>query len=85
MAAAPPDGQEKVIAVAQHIFKSLANSKNIVDSMIRILSGFDNRFSNMTDLFPLATPNVASVVGSAIPHISSAPIYLPATWISGKS
>jgi exocyst complex protein 7 len=63
MAAAPPDGQEKVIAAAQHIVKSLANSKNAADDMIRILSGFDNRFSNMTDLFPSATPNAATVVG----------------------
>lgn len=58
MAAAPPDGQEKVIAAAQHIVKSLANSKNAADDMIRILSGFDNRFSHMTDLFPAAAaPN----------------------------
>ncbi|CAO2196427.1 unnamed protein product [Urochloa humidicola] len=52
MAAAPPDGQEKVIAAAQHIVKSLASSKNAADDMIRILSGFDNRLSLMSDLFP---------------------------------
>jgi exocyst complex protein 7 len=52
MAAAPPDRQEKVIAAAQHIVKSLTNSKNVVNSMIRILSDFDNRFSNMTDTSP---------------------------------
>ncbi|XP_047061143.1 exocyst complex component EXO70B1-like isoform X2 [Lolium rigidum] len=62
MAAAPPDGQEKVIAAAQHIVKSLANSKNAADDMIRILSGFDNRFSHMTDLFPPANPNASSAL-----------------------
>ncbi|KAH7683153.1 exocyst complex component 7 protein [Dioscorea alata] len=43
------DGQEKVIATAQHIVKSLATSTNAAEDMIRILSGFDNRLS---DLFP---------------------------------
>ncbi|KAL6616624.1 hypothetical protein ACP70R_038894 [Stipagrostis hirtigluma subsp. patula] len=60
MAAAPPDGQEKVIAAAQHIVKSLANSKNAADDMIRILSGFDNRLSLMSDLFP-PPPSAAAV------------------------
>ncbi|XP_020097078.1 exocyst complex component EXO70B1-like isoform X1 [Ananas comosus] len=55
MAAAPArvDGQEKVIAAAQHIVKSLATSKNAADDMMRILSGFDHRFSSFSpDLFP---------------------------------
>ncbi|XP_006645246.1 exocyst complex component EXO70B1-like [Oryza brachyantha] len=56
MAAAPPGGQEKVIAAAQHIVKSLANSKNAADDMIRILSGFDDRLSLMSDLFPPPPP-----------------------------
>ncbi|XP_078156399.1 exocyst complex component EXO70B1-like [Carex rostrata] len=50
MSASPtpkPDGQEKVIAAAQHIVKSLANSKNAADDMIRILSGFDHRLSSL--------------------------------------
>ncbi|XP_008781888.1 exocyst complex component EXO70B1 [Phoenix dactylifera] len=55
-AAARVDGQEKVIAAAQHIVKSLATSKNAAEDMIRILSGFDNRLSVMNeDLFPPAT------------------------------
>ncbi|KAJ1286859.1 hypothetical protein BS78_03G384300 [Paspalum vaginatum] len=64
MAAAPPDGQEKVIAAAQHIVKSLANSKNAADDMIRILSGFDNRLSLMSDLFPPPPGAAAAAVGS---------------------
>jgi exocyst complex component 7 len=50
MSAAPAagvDGQEKVIAAAQHIVKSLATSKNAADDMIRILSGFDHRLSSL--------------------------------------
>ncbi|KAL6840418.1 hypothetical protein ACP4OV_030228 [Aristida adscensionis] len=66
MAAAPPDGQEKVIAAAQHIVKSLANSKNAADDMIRILSGFDNRLSLMSDLFPPPPPSAAGAVDSVL-------------------
>ncbi|XP_074568478.1 exocyst complex component EXO70B1-like [Curcuma longa] len=46
-AAASGDGQEKVIAVAKHIVSSLASSKNAAEDMIRILSGFDNRLSDL--------------------------------------
>ncbi|KAL5221358.1 hypothetical protein ABZP36_026071 [Zizania latifolia] len=63
MAAAAPGGQEKVIAAAQHIVKSLANSKNAADDMIRILSGFDDRLSLMSDLFP-PPPNDAAGGGT---------------------
>ncbi|KAL5229170.1 hypothetical protein ABZP36_017435 [Zizania latifolia] len=56
-------GQEKVIAAAQHIVKSLANSKNAADDMIRILSGFDDRLSLMSDLFP-PPPNAAARGGA---------------------
>uniref|UniRef100_A0A0E0N6X0 Exocyst subunit Exo70 family protein n=1 Tax=Oryza rufipogon TaxID=4529 RepID=A0A0E0N6X0_ORYRU len=61
MAAAAPGGQEKVIAAAQHIVKSLANSKNAADDMIRILSGFDDRLTFMSDLFPPPPPAAAAV------------------------
>jgi hypothetical protein len=43
---------EKVRLTAQHIVRTLATSKNAADDMIRILSGFDDRFS---DLFPPAS------------------------------
>jgi exocyst complex component 7 len=62
MAAAPPDGQE-VMAAAQHIVKSLASSKNAADDMIRILSGFDNRLSFMSNLFPPPPGAEAAAVG----------------------
>nr|CAD1839063.1 unnamed protein product [Ananas comosus var. bracteatus] len=62
MAAATPrvDGQEKVIAAAQHIVKSLATSKNAAEDMIRILSGFDNRLSSISDLFPPSSSSSSS-------------------------
>ncbi|KAJ3675764.1 hypothetical protein LUZ60_004806 [Juncus effusus] len=61
-AAAPADGgQEKVIAAAQHIVKSLATSKNAADDMIRILSGFDHRLSSL-----IRTPSSSS--SSVIPE-----------------
>uniref|UniRef100_A0A0E0CKX0 Exocyst subunit Exo70 family protein n=1 Tax=Oryza meridionalis TaxID=40149 RepID=A0A0E0CKX0_9ORYZ len=57
--AAAAGGGDKVLAAAQHIVKSLATSKNAADDMIRILSGFDNRLSQITsDLFP--SPDLAA-------------------------
>ncbi|KAL6885843.1 hypothetical protein ACP4OV_010104 [Aristida adscensionis] len=51
-------GDDKVLAAAQHIVKSLATSKNAADDMIRILSGFDHRLSSITsDLFPSPAPS----------------------------
>ncbi|KQJ82243.1 exocyst complex component EXO70A1 [Brachypodium distachyon] len=51
-------GNDKVLAAAQHIVKSLATSKNAADDMIRILSGFDHRLSSITaDLFPSPSPS----------------------------
>ncbi|KAJ4756040.1 exocyst subunit exo70 family protein F1 [Rhynchospora pubera] len=55
--AAGVDGQEKVIAAAQHIVKSLATSKNAADDMIRILSRFDHRLSSLYPDSP-DTPNM---------------------------
>uniref|UniRef100_A0A0E0KPP7 Exocyst complex subunit Exo70 C-terminal domain-containing protein n=1 Tax=Oryza punctata TaxID=4537 RepID=A0A0E0KPP7_ORYPU len=61
-------GNDKVLAAAQHIVKSLATSKNAADDMIRILSGFDHRFSSITaDLFPSASPSRAPAAGGAAP------------------
>jgi exocyst complex component 7 len=57
-------GDDKVLAAAQHIVKSLATSKNAADDMIRILSGFDHRLSSITsDLFP--SPSAADPPASA--------------------
>ncbi|XP_057983544.1 exocyst complex component EXO70B1-like [Malania oleifera] len=44
------DGDERVIAAAQQILKSLGTSKNVKEDMILILSNFDNRLSAVTDL-----------------------------------
>jgi exocyst complex protein 7 len=75
-------GGDKVLAAAQHIVKSLATSKNAADDMIRILSGFDNRLSSITNdhLFPSPDPSSgsgsasasASASGSSASEISAA-------------
>ncbi|XP_062225433.1 exocyst complex component EXO70B1-like [Phragmites australis] len=57
-------GDDKVLAAAQHIVKSLATSKNAADDMIRILSGFDHRLSFITsDLFPSPSPGLSDAAG----------------------
>lgn len=48
--AATIDGDERVIATAQRIVKSLGSNKDITKDMILILSNFDNRLSTMSDL-----------------------------------
>ncbi|XP_020111910.1 exocyst complex component EXO70B1 [Ananas comosus] len=63
------EGQDKVIAAAQHIVKSLATSKNAADDMIRILSRFDNRLSSIHDLFP---PPPSSSSSSPLPPAAAA-------------
>ncbi|RCV06498.1 hypothetical protein SETIT_1G167500v2 [Setaria italica] len=67
-------GGDKVLAAAQHIVKSLATSKNAADDMIRILSGFDNRLSSITNdhLFPSPDPSSGPASGSASASGSSA-------------
>ena len=61
-------GDDKVLAAAQHIVKSLATSKNAADDMIRILSGFDHRLSSITsDLFPSPSPAPADSDPEASP------------------
>ncbi|XP_031481035.1 exocyst complex component EXO70B1-like [Nymphaea colorata] len=44
------EGDERVIATAQQIVKSLGTTKNATKDIIMILSSFDNRLSTMTDL-----------------------------------
>ncbi|KAK9272399.1 hypothetical protein L1049_002771 [Liquidambar formosana] len=53
------DGDERVIATAQQIVKSLGTSKNVKEDMIFILSNFGNRFSAVNDLFSSGTAESA--------------------------
>jgi len=47
--ASPPDaGQERVVAAAKHIVKSLAVSKNAADDMMHFLSTFDHRLQTLS-------------------------------------
>ncbi|XP_043724055.1 exocyst complex component EXO70B1-like [Telopea speciosissima] len=48
--AATTDGDERVMAAAQQILKSLGTRKDDTEDMIFILSSFDNRLSAITDL-----------------------------------
>uniref|UniRef100_A0A5B7AJC4 Exocyst subunit Exo70 family protein n=1 Tax=Davidia involucrata TaxID=16924 RepID=A0A5B7AJC4_DAVIN len=48
--AATIEGQDRVMATAQQIVKSLNTSKDVTEDMILIFSSFDNRLSNITDL-----------------------------------
>eukprot|EP01018_Ginkgo_biloba_P014354 Gb_10562 [translate_table: standard] len=57
------EGDERVLATAQHIVRSLGTTENMTKDMLRILSNFDNRFSSMSE--SLANDSSAAA-GSAI-------------------
>ncbi|KAJ4974842.1 hypothetical protein NE237_008016 [Protea cynaroides] len=44
------EGDERVMAAAQQIVRSLGTSQNVTEDMILILSNFDNRLSTITEL-----------------------------------
>ncbi|XP_042499419.1 exocyst complex component EXO70B1-like [Macadamia integrifolia] len=48
--AATIEGDERVMAAAQQIVKSLGTSQNVTEDMILILSNFDNRLSTISEL-----------------------------------
>lgn len=82
-AAAAKDGNDRVLAAAQQILKSLGTTKDVKEDMVLILSNFDNRFSAITDLLPAATVEerlaVAeeTVLGFGGSTYSSTPTRLP--------
>lgn len=49
------EGDERVIATAQQIVRSLATTETMHKDMLRILSNFDNRFSSMTERLGIDT------------------------------
>lgn len=49
------DGDERVLATAQQIVKSLGTSQNVKEDMIFILSNLGNRFSSISDLLSSGT------------------------------
>ncbi|GMP34121.1 hypothetical protein CsSME_00007131 [Camellia sinensis var. sinensis] len=53
--AATIEGQERVMAAAKQIVKSLNTSKDATEDMLLILSSFDNRLSNITSLMSNGT------------------------------
>ncbi|MCO5550740.1 hypothetical protein L7F22_004270 [Adiantum nelumboides] len=43
------DGDQRVVATAQHIVRTLGKNEHMTEDMLRIFSNFDDRFSNMND------------------------------------
>ncbi|KAJ4810127.1 exocyst subunit exo70 family protein F1 [Rhynchospora pubera] len=72
---------EKVRLTAQHIVRTLATSKNAADDMIRILSGFDDRFS---DLFPSSAASAGAATGDDRPATSKEESRDPTKEMSGS-
>lgn len=56
--AATIEGQDRVLATAQQIVKSLNMNTKATEDMILILSSFDNRLSNITDLMDNGSADV---------------------------
>ncbi|BBM98606.1 exocyst complex component 7 [Marchantia polymorpha subsp. ruderalis] len=46
------DGEERVLATAHHIVRSLGTTETMTDDMLKILSKFDDRFSSMNEVLP---------------------------------
>ena len=84
----PAEVEERVLATAQQIVKNLGTSSNMKEDMMFILSNFDNRFSNITDLFSSSGGNridvrldaaekVISQWGCSSSSVSSARDFIP--------
>ncbi|CAO2818147.1 unnamed protein product [Amaranthus hypochondriacus] len=54
------EGEDRVLATAQQIVKSLRTSKDVTDDMLFILSTFDNRLSNISDLIGGGNPSTST-------------------------
>ncbi|KMT11194.1 hypothetical protein BVRB_5g110310 [Beta vulgaris subsp. vulgaris] len=66
------EGEDRVLATAQHIVKSLRTSKDVTDDMLLILSTFDNRLSNISDLVSAPTSNINSLSSSELSRLDFA-------------
>ncbi|RYR44975.1 hypothetical protein Ahy_A08g041233 isoform A [Arachis hypogaea] len=53
-------GEDRVLATAQQILKSLNTPKDVREDMLLIFSSFDNRLSNITDIVHRDDPHSAS-------------------------
>ncbi|KAJ7536198.1 hypothetical protein O6H91_12G068300 [Diphasiastrum complanatum] len=58
------DGEERVLATAQHIVRSLGTTENMTDDMLNILSNFDDRFSGINTMLPKNQEPVSAEVVS---------------------
>lgn len=60
------DGDQRVRATAQHIVRTLGQNEHMTEDMLRILSNFDDRFSNMNDFVQEPRGPSASSVSAII-------------------
>nr|XP_027061778.1 exocyst complex component EXO70B1-like [Coffea arabica] len=66
------DGEQKVLAAAQHILKSLNSSANInTDDMILLFSSIDARFANLSNI--MQTSSASAAAAAASPSSTSSP------------
>ncbi|GAB2289398.1 hypothetical protein Dimus_023708 [Dionaea muscipula] len=70
--AATIEGEERVIAAAHKILKSLRTSRDETNDMVSILSSFDNRLSSITDL--IDSPKSGATSGIITSSVSDVPI-----------
>ncbi|CAM6082208.1 unnamed protein product [Calypogeia fissa] len=60
------NGEERVLATAQHIVRSLGTNETMTDDMLKIFSKFDNRFSSMNELLPKSKSSSDSQAAAAV-------------------
>ncbi|KAK9684298.1 hypothetical protein RND81_10G200200 [Saponaria officinalis] len=65
------EGQDRVLATAQHILDSLGTSKDVTDDMLLILSSFDHRLSNISALKSSDLSRLSSSESTVFRHFSS--------------
>eukprot|EP00250_Pteridium_aquilinum_P007467 c17177_g1_i1 orf=864-2834(+) len=58
------DGDQRVLATAQHIVRTLGKNEHMTEDMLRILSNFDDRFSNMNEFIQEPRGAVGSSVSA---------------------
>ena len=63
------DGDQRVLATAQHIVRTLGKNDEATEDMIRILSNFDDRFSSMNKLINENQDPATSSITSALKNM----------------
>lgn len=66
------EGEDRVLATAQRIVQSLRTSKDVTDDMLLILSSFDNRLSNISDLITGEDSGAKNPISGEIARLNAA-------------